>query len=1329
VLKLPQILSRLPIVLALAAAGLACFAADIPTAQYDNSRTLWNASETILRTANVNQSSFGKLFTTAVDGWVYAQPLYLENMNIPGRGVMNVLYVATMHNTVYALDADNPNATAVWSTNLGAPDTTTGFFPDLGILSTPVIVREKQALYAVATNFENGHRIFRLHALDLLTGVEIFGGPAVIGGQTPGQAADAVNGVLIFNPDQHRQRTSLAVANNSVFFAMAGLSPRPFHGWIFGYDTSTLQQTGVYCDTANGEVGGIWTSGRAPAVDTAGNLYIETGDGDFDGVTDFGDAILKFSTSAGLQLTDWFVPDNWSTLDVNDWDLGSSTPTLIAGANRMVGGSKAGWLYVLDTTNLGHLAAGNGQIVQAFQPGAGCASNSADSCVEIHGQVYWNHSTNPMLYIWAWRDVMKAYPLSGGQLDRAHLTNGTMISNYPSAFLAGSSNGSAPGSGIIWAITADLSNAEEFESSAGTLRAFDAGDITRELWNSAQNAPRDSLGNFAKFVSPVVANGKVYMATTANQLVVYGLLPAPSLTIGKSHTGSFTAGQQNATYTIAVSNATGAGPTSGVVTVTENLPSGLSLVSMAGAGWSCGSGACTRSDPLAGGSSYSQIMVTVNVAANASSPQFNQVTVSGGGAAASSTTDPAIITAGASSSSAAFVSMDTATHGNWRGVYGGDGYMVVGDTASNPSYVTPAPSGQNLVVWTSSTSDARALQKGSNASDRIAAAWWSGSSFTVDLPIADTSAHRVALYCLDWDTAARRQTVDILDPNGNVLSSQSLTGSFNGGVYLVWNVSGHVRVRVTVTGGANPVLSGLFFGGAGSGGNPATGAASFVQVDTATRGNWHGVYGADGYTVVGDTATNPAYVTPAPAGQGLAVWASSTSDIRAPQKGSNPSDRIAAAWYSGSSFTVDLPITDSNTHLLALYCLDWDTTARRETVDILDGNGTVLSSQSLTGGFNGGTYLVWNVAGHVKVRVTVTGGVNPVLSGLFFGGTGSSGNPAPGSASFVQMDTVTRGDWHGVYGGDGFTVVGDTESDPTYVTPAAAGQSLAVWTSSTSDTRALQKGSNPSGRIAATWYAGNSFTVDLPITDGNTHRLALYCIDWDTTARRQTVDILDGNGNVLNSQSLTGSFSNGVYLVWNVAGHVKVRVTLAGGANPVLSGLFFGGAGAAGNPGTAAFVSLDSATQGNWHGVYGLDGYTVLGDQASNPSYVTPAAAGQNPFTWAGSSSDVRALEKPSNLADRVAGGWYTGSAFTVDLPIADASMHQLAVYCLDWDTTSRRQTVDILDANGNVLNSQSLTSSFNGGVYLLWNVSGHVKLRVTLTGGANAVISGLFFR
>ncbi len=329
----------------------------------------------------------------------------------------------------------------------------------------------------------------------------------------------------------------------------------------------------------------------------------------------------------------------------------------------------------------------------------------------------------------------------------------------------------------------------------------------------------------------------------------------------------------------------------------------------------------------------------------------------------------------------------------------------------------------------------------------------------------------------------------------------------------------------------------------------------------------------------------------------------------------------------------------------------------------------------------------------------------------------------PASASFVKMDTATQGSWRGVYGTNGYAVAGDQTSNPSYVSPAPAGESTWIWASSTAAVRALQKPSNPTNRIAAAWYNSTSFTIDLNISDTAQHQIALYCLDWDWTSRRETVAILDAKGNVLNTQSLTASFNGGVYLVWNVTGHVVIRVTLVAGPNAVASGLFFDAPESG-----VTFVKTDTTTQGSWQGVYGTNGYAVIGDQTSNPSYVSPAPAGESTWVWASSTAALRALQKPSNPTNRIAAAWYNSTPFTIDLNISDTAQHQIALYCLDWDSTSRRENVAILDAKGNVLNTQSLAGSFNGGVYLVWNVTGHVVIRVTLVAGSNAVVSGLFF-
>ncbi len=671
----------------------------------------------------------------------------------------------------------------------------------------------------------------------------------------------------------------------------------------------------------------------------------------------------------------------------------------------------------------------------------------------------------------------------------------------------------------------------------------------------------------------------------------------------------------------------------------------------------------------------------------------------------------------ASAASVTFLKIDTTTQGNWKASYGADGYNVIGDSTSYPSYASVAPSGQSSWVWASSTADVRGLEKAASTTDGIAAAWYSSSSFGLDVNLSDGKTHQIAVYLLDWDSGSRAETISVADAaTGTVLDSHNIT-SFVNGEYLVWNVSGHVTITVTCTAGPNAVTSGIFFGG-----TRISSSASFVKTDTTTQGNWKATYGADGYNVIGDTTSYPSYASVAPTGQSSWVWASSTSDIRALEKAASITDRIAATWFASSSFSMDVNLTDGHTHQLALYLLDWDNLARAETITIADvGTGIVLDTRSASS-FVNGEYLVWNIAGHVRITVARTGGNNAVISGLFFGGA----VPVASSAAFVKTDTTTQGNWKVGYGGDGYNVIGDTTSYPSYASVTPSGQSSYVWAASTSDIRALEKAASITDRIAATWYASSSFSMDVNLTDSNTHQVALYLLDWDNGARAETITIADASTAMVLDTRSASSFGNGEYLVWNIAGHVTITVTRTGGANAVLSGLFFGGPRAVTS--SASFVKTDTTTQGNWKGTYGANGYNVIGDSTSYPSYVTVTPAGQSSWVWAASTSDVRALEKASSTTDRIAATWYSSSNFSIDINLSDTNSHQIALYMLDWDSNLRTQTITIADpASGLVLDTRSI-SSFGNGEYLVWNITGHVTITVTRTGGSNAVVSGIFF-
>jgi hypothetical protein len=328
-----------------------------------------------------------------------------------------------------------------------------------------------------------------------------------------------------------------------------------------------------------------------------------------------------------------------------------------------------------------------------------------------------------------------------------------------------------------------------------------------------------------------------------------------------------------------------------------------------------------------------------------------------------------------------------------------------------------------------------------------------------------------------------------------------------------------------------------------------------------------------------------------------------------------------------------------------------------------------------------------------------------------------------GSATFLTADATTQGSWKGVYGAEGYAVIGDVISYPPWVAVAPTANSSYNWATSTSDVRALQKTTSATDRIASSWWSSDALTVDFTFEDQSPHRVALYFLDWDYRSRAARADVLDDKGNILDTRTISNSTS-GLYLVWNLSGHVIIRIAALNG-DAVLGGIFFGGAGPV-NTGAASFVRADTTTLGSWRGIYGNDGYNVVNDSSSDPPYVAPFASGNMPYTWALSSTDVRALQKASAPDDRIASCWLSNSVFTVNLNFNDGNTHQVALYFVDWDNFGRTEQIDIVDGSGTVLDSRTL-SDFAAGQYLVWNLSGHLAVRIT-TGIANAVLSGIFF-
>jgi hypothetical protein len=509
--------------------GATIQAASVVTQHNDLGRTGLNPNETILSPTNVDATHFGKKFAQPVDGWIYAQPLLVPQVAIPNMGTHDVVYVATENNSVYAFDA-NTKQPALWHvsflaagvTAVPAPDTNeTTIAPEVGITGTPVIDLASSTLYVVSeTKTTAGPAYaYHLHALDLATGAEKLGGPVVITGGVAGTAPDAVGGTVTLSPLHGGQRAGLALFGGVLYIPFAGHGDRfqYWHGWVFGYDATTLAQKFVYCSTPDANEGAIWQSGAGVAVDATGSMYVETGNGSFDGMSggrDLAMSVIKLSTAG--KLVDWFAPYNAVALSAADVDLGSAGPMLLpdqAGAHPhlMIGTGKPGYLYLLDRDQMGHFnAGGDTQIVQKVVVHV---NSDQDSVGVFATPVYFNGR----VYVSAVQDGIKAFSLTAGALSATPVSQ-TSRTFANQTHLSVSSNGTS--GGIVWTMLAD-----GFQPThAAVLYAFDASDLTKELYDSTQApAMRDAAGPSSKFLVPTVANGHVYVATQT-ELDVYGEL-------------------------------------------------------------------------------------------------------------------------------------------------------------------------------------------------------------------------------------------------------------------------------------------------------------------------------------------------------------------------------------------------------------------------------------------------------------------------------------------------------------------------------------------------------------------------------------------------------------------------------------------------------------------------------------------------------------------------------------------------------------------------------------------------------------------------------------
>ena len=502
--------------------------AQVTTSQYDNARTGATLSETALTPQNVNPKQFGKLGVMKVDGVVFAQPLFVPGVEIPGKGTHDVLFVATEHDSVYAFDASRPNDPPLWKTSfldekrevttLSSHDVSCPFIePEVGITSTPVIDLKTGTLYVLARTMirhamASNEYFQHLHALAITTGVEKFGGPKLIAASAPGRGDDSNKEQQIaFNPLRENPRAALLLTNGNLFLTWASSCDRgPYHGWVMAYDPESLAQKAALNVTPDGNEGGIWESDTGPAADADGNVFVPTGNGTFNvstGGKDYGDSVLKLGLKgSSLAILDYFTPRDQEHMADTDMDLGSAGPVLLPdqpGPHRhlVLQPSKDKRIFVLDRDSLGKFHSDRDAIVQT-QPVKGGGFGA---------MAYWNGHA----YYVGEDDALRDYAVNNGELKP---TAASSIKFDGGATPTVSANGNKDA--VVWVASKKSSGGRVRQA---VLYAFDAANVVQPIYNSATNDAHDGAGMAARFVIPVVVNGRVYLGTRS-EVDVYGLL-------------------------------------------------------------------------------------------------------------------------------------------------------------------------------------------------------------------------------------------------------------------------------------------------------------------------------------------------------------------------------------------------------------------------------------------------------------------------------------------------------------------------------------------------------------------------------------------------------------------------------------------------------------------------------------------------------------------------------------------------------------------------------------------------------------------------------------
>jgi hypothetical protein len=496
----------------------------VTTRSYNNARTGVNLNEVSLSPQTVNSTSFGKLYRHTVTGHVYSQVLYMPGVTVQSTN-RNIILVCTMANNVYAFDADDSTraGTPLWQLNLGRSVPVKGndgsnvvgsacgdyrdIFIEIGILSTPVVDSTTNIMYVVATVYESADPIIRhkLYGINIVTGAIVLG-PKVIEGSVPGTGIGSVGGILTFNSNKHSQRAGLLLYNGVVYVTFGSYcTTPPYHGWVFAYEESNLNRRFIWCLSPKQYYGSVWMGGQGISVGEDGMLYMISANGKYDGVTEWGDSFLKLDPNNydvnGVHRgpSDYFTPMDQQNLDNADLDLGTSGAVQIPGTDYIVGGGKTGYFYLVDRMNMGKHSATQNRCTQYFTPTSGTVTNGGNG---IHGSaVVWDsNKKGTMVYVWqnqkalrAMRFVQSGTNTTKGLFDTAGFVSANVAAPYfPGGILSLSANGGD--NGILWASLPKGGSAIH-DIQEALIRAFDANDVTKEIWSSDMVSSRDSVGS------------------------------------------------------------------------------------------------------------------------------------------------------------------------------------------------------------------------------------------------------------------------------------------------------------------------------------------------------------------------------------------------------------------------------------------------------------------------------------------------------------------------------------------------------------------------------------------------------------------------------------------------------------------------------------------------------------------------------------------------------------------------------------------------------------------------------------------------------------------